>query len=659
MADVAGARDGFVAIPGGLVIDGKPVKFVSPPLESQLCLFCKGVLQDPVLSIRCGHTFCRACCNKRMVNDSGKCPVEETPFSSESLVVNVALASQIGSLLVYCRYGVRNDEVRGEWSLDENGCPQTVRFSGRNEHEAACDFAKLPCPHDEARCGNFRRKMLQSHIENCPNTPCPNAEQGCRFRGDPESVAQHHRICSLSLELNSAEKVKDALSKLLENHHELQGKHDQLKREFDARLAQQREERQQWQQERKNILSRLDETRDELQRVSEHCGELERRLESVVKTLPQGYRMRNRDSTSSVAALVENGGYGTSPSLAHRSLLEEAPATSTVTRTPSNPKPERNRASALAARPTNLIVSWEHQMPFKFKCIGTFKGHQHTVWKLISHGSTLYSADGSGTIKVWDMNNLLRGCVHTIPVAHSEAILAMATNGEFLFTAGSDLSIIGWDCKSLKKVSSAKDAHDDDIDCLEIIGDFLFSTSHSKIKVWDIHSLQHKHTMQGLHHRVRALVYDRKRERLYSGSHNVIHVWDAVEPFSLLARIDTKFGSIFSLVITKKYLATGTYNRNVHLYDIETHEYIHALSGHLGAVATMGRSPTGSFLVTGSHDSTLQVWDLEKALPYQILQRHESCVNTILVRSDLLFSGSDDKEIKVFKLFRQQDYSAS
>ena len=46
----------------------------------------------------------------------------------------------------------------------------------------------------------------------------------------------------------------------------------------------------------------------------------------------------------------------------------------------------------------------------------------------------------------------------------------------------------------------------------------------------------------------------------------------------------------------------------------------------------------------------LQIWDLEKALPYQILQRHESCVNTLLVRNDLLFSGSDDKEIKVREL---------
>lgn len=168
----------FLAIPGGLVINGRPVKFVQPPMESQLCLFCKTVLRDPVLSIRCGHTFCRTCCEAHMVENTGRCPVEETEFSKETLVVNVALANQISGLLVHCRYGLRNDESRGEWTVDEKGCPQTVRFGEREEHESVCDFAKLPCPNDRQTCGVFLRKALAVHVLKCPRTPCPNADQG-------------------------------------------------------------------------------------------------------------------------------------------------------------------------------------------------------------------------------------------------------------------------------------------------------------------------------------------------------------------------------------------------------------------------------------------------------------------------------------------------
>jgi E3 ubiquitin-protein ligase TRAF7 len=34
-------------------------------------------------------------------------------------------------------------------------------------------------------------------------------------------------------------------------------------------------------------------------------------------------------------------------------------------------------------------------------------------------------------------------------------------------------------------------------------------------------------------------------------------------------------------------------------------------------------------------------------LPIQTLQRHEGSVNTLVVHGDFLFSGSEDKEIKV------------
>ena len=41
-------------------------------------------------------------------------------------------------------------------------------------------------------------------------------------------------------------------------------------------------------------------------------------------------------------------------------------------------------------------------------------------------------------------------------------------------------------------------------------------------------------------------------------------------------------------------------------------------------------------------------------LPIQSLQRHDGSVNTLLLYGDFLFSGSEDKEIKVEKLLYLQ-----
>ena len=43
----------------------------------------------------------------------------------------------------------------------------------------------------------------------------------------------------------------------------------------------------------------------------------------------------------------------------------------------------------------------------------------------------------------------------------------------------------------------------------------------------------------------------------------------------------------------------------------------------------------------------LQIWDLENMLPIQVLTRHEAGVNCLAVYGNLVFTGSEDKDIKV------------
>lgn len=47
------------------------------------------------------------------------------------------------------------------------------------------------------------------------------------------------------------------------------------------------------------------------------------------------------------------------------------------------------------------------------------------------------------------------------------------------------------------------------------------------------------------------------QDKLYSGSHNTIEIWDALSKFNLRGKIDHKFGSIHSLAITSQYILAG------------------------------------------------------------------------------------------------------
>jgi hypothetical protein len=47
------------------------------------------------------------------------------------------------------------------------------------------------------------------------------------------------------------------------------------------------------------------------------------------------------------------------------------------------------------------------------------------------------------------------------------------------------------------------------------------------------------------------------QERLYSGSHNAIDVWESTGSFQSLGKIDHECGSVYSLAVTKMFIIAG------------------------------------------------------------------------------------------------------
>jgi len=216
-----------------------------------------------------------------------------------------------------------------------------------------------------------------------------------------------------------------------------------------------------------------------------------------------------------------------------------------------------------------------------------------------------------------------------------------------LYSGGSDKSICIWNLTTFENCFTLEDAHDNIVCSLIYSGKYIFSSSLASIKVWKIDTLELVHSISDLKHWVRALTCDKKREKIYSGSHNTIYVWDAYN-FALKGRVDHNHGSVYSLAVTDQYLIMGTYNRNTHLFDVNTFQPVKDLTGHLGTITGMTLNPSGNFLFTCSSDNTVQVWDVAKLLPIQVLSRHEASVNCVTLRGNFLFSGSEDREIKVY-----------
>ncbi|GFN89814.1 E3 ubiquitin-protein ligase traf7-like [Plakobranchus ocellatus] len=580
-----------------------PTKFINLPSPHLKCPICGGLYKDPVINIKCGHTFCRIC-----AFSTTRCPIDESHCDTNQIVVNRLVVGQIEDLQIYCRHGLAKNKT-GEWDLALDSCSEIISYGRRSEHEGNCLFALVKCPYSE-RCAQMRKKDLEQHKKYCDQIQCKFLKQGCTCRGTLKKIEEHSKICPYQ-------------SGTVNNGH------------LAVKVAEQALAIQTLQDENMLLTKRvgeLEESRTHMKAQMDKQGslikELQQKMESLlsrIELVPSS--VSRRPLSASQICLAEGGANS-----CRRSSVSSQRSTS----------------------PGHTNERWE--MPFQFKCIGTLRGHKDVVWALSTKKGHLYSAGADGIIKIWSLEQLAKGCVGNI-TAHKGVIHCLATWENTLLSAGADKSILLWNLGNCQQISAVHDAHDNIICSMVVCNDLLFTSSFGVIKVWDLKTMHLKTSLQSEKHWVRALACSRAKDKLYSGSHNAVNVWDIKDKFNKVGSIKHEGGSIYSLAVSKTYIFagnSGNYDQSIQVFRVDTHEFVMNFCSHLGTVTHLIVSPSGQFLISGSHDSTIQFWNLESMLPYQNLSRHQGSVNTLTLHGDFLLSGSEDHEIKVFRYFRMQ-----
>ncbi|XP_062615981.1 E3 ubiquitin-protein ligase TRAF7-like isoform X1 [Saccostrea cucullata] len=590
--------------------DAEPILLVNKLTPHFLCPVCEQLYKNPVINIKCGHTFCKRC-----ASGCSRCPVDNEPCDASQLILNRLVVGQIDELLIYCKYGIRKQN--GTWVHDPTGCQEQIIIGNRHEHEDQCTFAPKPCPNDVQNCGTFRASELEQHLQTCPYFECDHKDKGCVFHGRQDEVRDHLGTCGYRGLPNSISQrdFQDQTKALEAENKCLRDRLDSLTKRVEV----------------------LEGNKNSLEFTLETClsnyQNLNKKHEALQTLVEQLMSSRNRRSMSSPGNSAEAIRQRTSSTSSFSSLLSGygGPKLSP----PANLRPE----------------TWK--MPFQFKCIGSLRGHKKEVWCLALYKQRLYSSGGDSLIKVWDLDVVTNGCIKTME-GHSGVVHTMAIYENTLVSGGDDLSIRVWNLDSNTQENCVFNAHDNLISSMVVVGDNLFTASYSLIKVWDMKTLSLIHTISGLHHWVRALVVSQDKECLYSGCHNTIDIWNTSGSFQHKGNISHNYGSIYSLAITHEFVIAGTYNRNIQVFSLSNNHHVSSLRGHIGVVNSLTVTPSGRFLFSSSSDQTIMIWNLENMLPIQTLHRHEGGVNAVALYGDTLLSGSEDHEIKLFQYFQMQ-----
>jgi WD40 repeat protein/transcriptional regulator with XRE-family HTH domain len=185
------------------------------------------------------------------------------------------------------------------------------------------------------------------------------------------------------------------------------------------------------------------------------------------------------------------------------------------------------------------------------------------------------------------------------------------------------------------------------------------------IRLWDVSTGKPLQTLSSQNSPIYALAWSPDGCLLAGGCFDgSIHLWEmqggqAAQPGA--SRILTGHsGPVWSLAFapdrSRSTLASGSFDRTVRMWDVESLEVLETLAGHTAPVNTVAWSPDGCLLASGSRDQTIWLWDVERASYRTTFHGHTAVVHDLAFMPDgrSLLSGSEDGTLRVWDVERGQ-----
>jgi len=95
-----------------------------------------------------------------------------------------------------------------------------------------------------------------------------------------------------------------------------------------------------------------------------------------------------------------------------------------------------------------------------------------------------------------------------------------------------------------------------------------------------------------------------------------------------------------------KTLASGTYDKDIILWDMKTHQPIDRLIGHTSIIRSIAFNSNGSIMASGSEDKKIILWNMKTGQPIYMFSGHLNAVTSVAFSPDgkILASGSCGKK---------------
>jgi hypothetical protein len=146
--------------------------------------------------------------------------------------------------------------------------------------------------------------------------------------------------------------------------------------------------------------------------------------------------------------------------------------------------------------------------------------------------------------------------------------------------------------------------------------------------------------------------------RVLSAAHDeTLKLWD-LETGDELATLHGQIGWTTEIAISadgERAVSASWSDGHLKVWDLKNGREVLTIP-HPRFITSLAVTPDGNFAISGvGHNKTIKIWNLERGVKIADLRGHASEVNTVIVTPDgkNVISGSDDTTIKVFSLERR------
>lgn len=347
-------------------------------------------------------------------------------------------------------------------------------------------------------------------------------------------------------------------------------------------------------------------------------------------------------------------------------------------------------------------AEWIPRPPEKF----TLTGHRATVTQVKFHPvySVIASCSEDASIKLWDYES---GNFERSLKGHTDVVQDIAfdpQSGKLLVSCSADMSIRIWDIQETYSCIKTLQGHDHNVSSVTFTpsGDHVVSSSRDRsIKIWEVATGYCIRTLSGHRDWVRQIRIFHDGSLMASCSNDqAIFVWQistsalssnnnleckhfelrghehvvecvAWAPDSSSQSImeaagiqatnrmtngtDSKKQMLMQSTQAQRtsgpYLASGSRDKTIKLWDCTTLQLLFTLTGHNNWVRGLIFHPGGNFLLSVSDDKTLRTWELRTKRNNKTLEGHSHFVTSIDMHKTAPYvcTASVDQTIKLWE----------